>query len=145
MSRSGYIDDYDDQWGWIRWRGAVASAIKGARGQAFLREMLSAMDALSEHKLIANDLERDGAVCALGAVGKARGIAMAEINHEDAQSVASAFGMSHALAAEIEFMNDEIFDASDELRFARMRKWIESLIAAAPYHSAGPRTNAPVQ
>jgi hypothetical protein len=37
MSRSGYSDDLEN-WSLIRWRGAVASAIRGRRGQAFLRE-----------------------------------------------------------------------------------------------------------
>ena len=55
MSRSGYHDGID-QWDLIRWRGAVASAIRGKRGQAFLREMLDALDALPEPKLIAHDL-----------------------------------------------------------------------------------------
>lgn len=56
MSRSGYSDDLDS-WSMIRWRGAVTSATRGARGQAFFREMLAALDAMPEKKLIADDLE----------------------------------------------------------------------------------------
>lgn len=57
MSRSGYSDDYDgDNWDLIRWRGAVTSAIRGKRGQAFLREALAALDAMPEKQLIAGDL-----------------------------------------------------------------------------------------
>jgi len=56
MSRSGYSDDCEDNWSWICWRGAVKSAIRGKRGQAFLRETLAALDALPERKLIAKDL-----------------------------------------------------------------------------------------
>lgn len=49
MSRSGYSDDYDfDNWQLIRWRGAVNSAINGRRGQAFLKELLTAIEALPE-------------------------------------------------------------------------------------------------
>lgn len=44
MSRSGYNDDCDG-WALIRWRGAVNSAINGKRGQAFLRELVAALDA----------------------------------------------------------------------------------------------------
>jgi len=34
MSRSGYVDNGDiEQWDLIRWRGAVASAIRGKRGE----------------------------------------------------------------------------------------------------------------
>ena len=69
MSRSGYSDECDG-WDLIRWRGAVASAIRGQRGQAFLREMLSALDAMPEKRLISEELERDGEVCAMGAVGQ---------------------------------------------------------------------------
>ena len=76
MSRSGYSVDGDlDHWQLIRWRGAVNSAMNGKRGQAFLRELLDALDALPEPKLIDHDLVRyDGSTdtnlfCALGAVG----------------------------------------------------------------------------
>lgn len=60
MSRSGYTDDTEDQWSLIRYRGAVASAIRGARGQAFLREMLTALDAMPEKRLISGALVFDG-------------------------------------------------------------------------------------
>ena len=65
MSRSGYTDDID-QWDLIRWRGQVASTIRGKRGQAFLLEMWRAMQALPAHKLTRDELENeyDGAVCA---------------------------------------------------------------------------------
>lgn len=45
MSRSGYCDDGDyGQWEMIMWRGAVTSAFRGKRGQAFLKEMLDSRD-----------------------------------------------------------------------------------------------------
>lgn len=147
MSRSGYMDDCD-QWDLIRWRGQVASAIRGKRGQAFLLEMWNAMQALPEHKLIANDLEVEGAVCAIGSVGKARGIDMSKLDPDDYDSVAAAFGVPHQLAQEIVFMNDEGFSdeyvegpgpnrfsgpgvwvrirLTPEQRFAKMKKWIEA-------------------
>jgi hypothetical protein len=43
MSRSGYVDDVDQK-DLAMYRGAVASAIRGKRGQALLREMREAMD-----------------------------------------------------------------------------------------------------
>lgn len=127
MSRSGYVDDFDDAWELIRWRGAVASAIAGKRGQDFLYEMLHAMAALPERKLIADELEcEDGAVCAIGAVGKARGINMKGIDPEDRDRVAALFGIAPALAAEIVFMNDEwSHGETPEARFERMRSWVE--------------------
>lgn len=130
MSRSGYTDDCDG-WSLIMWRGAVASAIRGARGQQFLKEMLGALDAMPEQKLIAHELEADGAVCAIGAVGKARGLKMDGIDPEDRETVASIFGIAPALVAEIVFMNDEENYWSKETpdaRYERMRKWIVAQI-----------------
>lgn len=129
MSRSGYSDDIDDQWQFIRWRGAVKSAIRGKRGQSFLKEMLRALDALPEHKLIRDDLEKDGAVCAIGAVGKARGIDMTGVDPEDYEAVASLFDLPHALTQEIVWMNDEAFwRPTPEERYAKMRAWVEGHI-----------------
>jgi hypothetical protein len=129
MSRSGYSDDLD-QWVLIRWRGAVASAIRGKRGQDFLREMLTALDAMPEKRLIRSELERDGEVCALGSVGKARGIDQAGIDPYDRRQVAQVFGIAEAMAAEIAFENDEDWRETPEQRWARMRAWIVANLAA---------------
>lgn len=131
MSRSGYSDDIDG-WQLIRWRGAVASAIRGKRGQAFLAEMLAALDALPEPKLIAQELEEDGAVCAIGAVGRKRGLDMEAMDPYDHESVAAVFGIPHALACEIMWENDDGTWRHDtpEQRFIRVRAWVVSKIAA---------------
>ena len=125
MSRSDYTDDLGSEWTMICWRGAVKSAIRGRRGQAFLRELIDALDALPEKRLISDDLIRDGEVCALGAVGVARGMEaeMAALDPEDYDSVAAAFGLPNALAREIEWLNDEFHYASDEERFTKIRTW----------------------
>lgn len=129
MSRSGYSEDC---WGpeYICWRGAVASAIRGKRGQEFLHEMLHAMAALPEPKLIADELECEGSVCAIGAVGKSRGVDMSGVDVEDRDRVAKLFGIAPALAAEIVYMNDEAayYTEKPEERFQRMRKWIEQCL-----------------
>lgn len=134
MSRSGYSDDCEDI---CLWRAAVENAIAGKRGQAFLYEMLHAMAALPEPKLIECDLERDGSVCAIGAVGKARGVDMSGIDVEDRDLVASIFGIAPALAAEIVYMNDEAEwrQETPEQRFERMRKWIEGNLSWRPAQS----------
>lgn len=107
MSRSGYSDDCDG-WDLIRWRGAVASAIRGKRGQAMLQEMLQALDAMPDKRLVSESLvTSDGDYCTLGALGRARGMDMGGIGPEDRESVARAFGISEALAAEIMYLNDE--------------------------------------
>jgi len=137
MSRSNYSDDYDiDQWQAIMWRGAVTSAIKGKRGQAFLREMIASLDALPEKKLVAGDLQREQSVCAIGAVGLKRGVDMSKIDPENSEQVAHVFGISDALAREIVFMNDEYWDTvPPEVRFERMRRWAQTnLVIQSPYN-----------
>jgi len=128
MSRSGYSEDID-QWDLIRWRGAVTSALRGARGQALLRDMLAALDSLSGKRLIAGELEEAGEVCALGAVGRLRGVDMRDIDPEDYEQVAPAFNVADALAREVMFQNDEAFShETPEQRWSRMRAWVVSQI-----------------
>lgn len=130
MSRSGYIDDCDDNWELIRWRGAVASAICGRRGQLFLREMLVALDALPEKRLIAGALHDGLDVCALGAVAVARGLDVHTVDPDDYSSIAGMFGIAEALTREIEYINDEwaVYDETPEQRYVRMRAWVVAQI-----------------
>lgn len=142
MSRSGYSEEGDyDQWQNIRWRGAVTSAFRGRRGQEFLREMMVALDALPEKRLVERELEADGQVCALGAVGRARGLDMSRIDPEDHDTVAGKFGVAHAMACEIMYYNDEGSYRSEtpEDRFVRMRKWVVSAIRLTPVLRDDPR------
>jgi hypothetical protein len=132
VSRSGYVDEMCDEWSLIRYRGAVKSAIRGKRGQAFLREMIDALDRLPEKRLIAGELrDSPGLVCAIGAVGEARGVDMAQLDPEDAQAVGGIFGIAEAMAREIVYENDEACWHSEtpEQRFARMRRWAEQNLA----------------
>ena len=108
MSRSGYSDDYDDNWGLIKWRGMVASATRGKRGQVLLRDLLAALDAMPVKALVAHELETEqGDVCALGAVGKARGVDLSALDPEEPEQVAGAFNIAPCLAQEIVYENDE--------------------------------------
>ena len=132
MSRAGYSEDCDG-WALIRWRGQVASAIRGKRGQAFLRELIEALDAMPEKRLIANDLEAAGNVCAIGSVGARRGTDMSKLDPEDPDGIASAFGIAQQLVREIEFMNDEAaWNETPEERWARMRAWAASQLIKQP-------------
>lgn len=141
MSRSGYVDgDELEQWGLIRWRGAVKSAIRGKRGQAFFKEMLAALDAMPDKRLVAAELQIDGEVCAMGAVARARGIDVAEVDPEDPEAVAQTFSVAPTLVREIAFRNDEAApyreqstgrytqDETPEERWQRMRHWVQSQI-----------------
>jgi hypothetical protein len=125
VSRSGY--DEIDNWQLICWRGQVASAIRGKRGQAFLRELIEALDALPDKRLIANELQSGAEVCAIGSVGVRRGLDMSRLDPEDHESVARAFGIAKPLACEIEFMNDEArWRITPEERWQYMREWAVS-------------------
>lgn len=145
MSRSGYSDDgdCDDTWAWIRYSGAIKSAIRGARGQAFLREIITTLDAMPEKVLIDGELQSDGKFCALGAVGRARGIDMASVDTEDWSKLSSIFGIAESLARQIMYENDDGVDTWQwhysqngsshrqeldnlgELRWQHVRTWAE--------------------
>lgn len=129
MSRSGYSDDGGD-WATIRWRGQVASATRGRRGQVMLRDLLDALDAMPVKRLIKNDLQADGEVCAIGALGLKRGLDMTEIDPEVPEEVAEAFDIARPLACEIVYENDEATwdDETPEERWVRMRKWVAAQI-----------------
>jgi hypothetical protein len=142
MSRSGYIDDFDGDYLQLgRWRGRVKSAIRGKRGQAFLRELAAAMDAMPEKKLIANELINEvGECCTIGVVCKARGIDVSKIDYEDGKQVGAAVGIAESMAREIEYENDEhlgvyspdehrFLPETPEQRWTRMRKWVEEKLA----------------
>lgn len=128
MSRSGYSDDYEDV---AMWRGAVASAMRGRRGQAFLREMLEALDALPEKRLIRGRMVEDGCGCALGVVALKRGMDIEAIEVDpddlDYEKLGPAFGIADALAREIMWTNDDAhpsYHETPEQRFHRMRSWV---------------------
>lgn len=183
MSRSGYTDDgWDDesaQWAAIRYAGALKSAVRGKKGQAFLRELLAALDAMPVKRLIREHLVIDGQqdsytgdayggvtypqiivgadelvardgtvaamgdVCALGALGKVRGLDMTDLDPEDAEGVADAFSVNEKIIRDIVYHNDEMFDhewdadkrehrvMTPEKRWLKMRDWVASLIAPA--------------
>lgn len=133
MSRAGYNDDLDPL-DFGRWRAQVASAIRGKRGQTLLCDLLAALDAMPEKRLIAHELEQDGEVCALGACGKYRGIPMADLDPDEPDDIAAAFNIAEQLAREVVFENDEggvgkyvdgkYQPETPEKRWERMRAWV---------------------
>jgi hypothetical protein len=140
MSRSGYSDDCENL---ALWRGRVMSATRGKRGQAFFRALLAALDAMPEKRLITSALQdEDGEVCAIGALGRFRGVDMINIDPEDPEQVASAFNVASCLAQEVEYMNDEYYerlfkngsyrDCTAEERWAYMREWAAKQIRVRP-------------
>lgn len=107
MSRSGMCEDGDDSnWGYICFRGAVKKAVEGKRGQAFIKELIEALDAMPVKELIEDELEHEGQYCAMGAVGAARGIEMSNIDVYDYDKIGEIFGIAPTLVREIEYEND---------------------------------------
>lgn len=166
MSRAGYYDDIDDPLVLGRWRAQVRSATRGKRGQKLLRDLLTALDAMPEKRLVTDALEisaaadekhaqswvkmfndpsaadryrqeyvnrrpveyREGDVCALGALGRLRGLDMSELDPDEPEGVAAAFDIASPLAREIVYMNDEGPYETPEARWQRMRKWVAAQI-----------------
>lgn len=142
MSRSGYCDDGENTWALVCWRGAVNSALRGKRGQAFLTELAEAMDAMPVKRLVTEELQADGEFCTLGVVGKARNLDMSAIDPDDSEAVAGKFGLAEAMVREIVWENDEhpgVYGTrpdgstgwrreTPEERWIRMREWVESNI-----------------
>lgn len=132
MTRSGYVDDLDDYLLNL-YRGRVTRAMRGKRGQTFLRELAAAMDAMPEKVLIADELQNEeGDCCAIGVVCKARGIDVSTIDYEEPEQVGAAVDIAKCMAAEIEYMNDEWSPSeSPQRRWERMRNWVNSQIVKA--------------
>lgn len=128
MSRSHYSED-GTTWDFIRWRGAVSQAIRSKRGQFLLKELLDALDEMPVKKLARNALvTADGEYCALGVLGKKRGLPLEMIDPEDPEAVAKAFAVAPALVKEIAFENDDDFfycNLSPQGRWNYMRQWVE--------------------
>lgn len=139
MSRSGYVDDWDDPGSVNLYRGVVLRALHGKRGQAFLRELVAALDALPSKRLIAGKLVTEGGeCCAIGSVFRARGLSVAGIDPYAADEVGAAVGVAKAMAAEIEYENDDggRYDETPEQRWERMRSWASGHMMAEAEASA---------
>ncbi len=128
MSRSNYSDDceYLDLY-----RASVDRAIKGRRGQSFLRELALEMDRMPEKKLVANVLiDPQGQCCTIGVLFKARRINVEAIDYNNARQIGEIAGIARSMAAEIEFENDddECYAPLElpQERWVRMREWVTS-------------------
>lgn len=146
MSRSGYCDDIEDPLAYGRWRGAVNSAITGARGQALLREIIDTLDAMPEKRLVADSFGNpSGGFCVLGAVADMRGIDTGGLLYEgddgpecDARKTADRFDVACSLVREVMFVNDNAgswqspLDPREEaaFRWSYMRRWAANNLIA---------------
>jgi hypothetical protein len=104
MSRHGYSDECENV---AMWRGVIASASRGKRGQAFFRALVEALDAMPDKRLIADELQtEDGEVCGLGCLARVRGLDLRGVDAEDWSKLGEIFDIASQLAQEVMFMND---------------------------------------
>ena len=136
MSRSGYSYDCEES-SLNLYRANVDRALAGKRGQAFLREMLAALDALPNKRLISEAMESDGEVCAIASVGRYRGTDMSKLDPENYEewdfsvAVGQAFNIAQPMAAEIMYINDDdcvAYGETPEHRYVRVREWVAQQI-----------------
>ena len=105
------------------WRATLDRAIRGSSGQAFLRTLRTALDAMPVKRLItAQIINQDGEVSVLGSVDP-----HAAVDPYHTEAVAQHFGIAPAMAAELVYLNDEcspVLGETPEERWTRMRAWV---------------------
>lgn len=87
MSRVDYSDEEDFPGQWALWDQNLKRSLAGAKGQAALRDLATALESMPEKQLIHGHLSKGGNVCAVGAVivqrqtslGKARDEALCDL------------------------------------------------------------------
>lgn len=134
MSRSGYSYDSENL---AMWRGAVKRAAQGKRGQAMLRKLVAALDAMPKQELAAHSFQSDCGPCTLGALAQFLGLDTSDLephneyDEVDRDATGRIFDIAPALAAEIMYLNDEapVNNESPEQRWKRMRAWAENTLA----------------
>ena len=145
MSRIEY-NESDDILSYGRWEGRVKMALKGKPGQAMLRELEAALEAMPEQRLIyARLCDANGGVCALGALITHRYIAGglsefdarrklhrlsygSETDYEVAAFAVRQIGITNTLAWLIQEANDELAPSDPEARHAFVLRWVRSKI-----------------
>lgn len=153
MSRSGYTDEEDYPGQFDLYRANVNRSLASKRGQAFLVEMAKALDEMPRKRIFKSVLvessEETGEVeaCAMGAVALHRKLDTADVDAHDPDEVATLFGISRVMAAEIAYVNDECALLHErtvdgfwkqcapempEQAWARVRKWVDENIRKAP-------------
>jgi len=136
MGRLYYHDDDDEcpsldglREGWVQ------NAIRGGRGQRFLRDLVDALDALPTPELSSGALEdpATGCCCAFGAVRRLRGPEEVRLWFDPAEEdrppddLAVPFDVSWALAWRVVQVNEERSCSNSEpdrrRRWADVRDW----------------------
>ena len=143
MSRHGYTDD-GENWSFICWRGQVASAIRGKRGQRLIKDLVTALEALPVKELASHDIiNSEGCPCGLGAALQHRGIIPKEIKRVSVGSdddydydyvsgvLSEALDIAPQLAREIMFINDDDWHSDDAGRYRAVLSWAKDNLREA--------------
>lgn len=145
-------DEYDPQFpneGEL-WQANLERHMKGAKGQAVLRELRDALLALPEKKLIRDRLaDEQGHVCTVGALAAHRGKPLAELAElvkpdpkwgdydeweceERTMQLGREIGLKEVMAVTLAARNDDVWmspsNETDEQRYERVLAWVESKI-----------------
>ena len=130
MSRSNYSHEWTNEMN--LYRATVDRSINGKRGQAFLKRLIKALEAMPTKELHADIFAKpDGACCAMGAVALYEGHDIEkdyDPNVQDDSNYAyEKLNISQSMAAEIAFVNDyEGYFKENErpaIKWKRMYAW----------------------
>ena len=141
MSRHGYLDEEDRPGQFALYAQRVRNAARGKRGQAWLRELLAALDAMPVKELAAHTVASRGECCAVGALAIHRGIDLTEITYDDrydeeaqgdrtTEWLAKQFDVANCLLRDVVYENDEggKWDETPAHRWTRMRALVARLV-----------------
>jgi len=151
MDRAGYATDCDNDDDWQlrlgRWRGRVASATRGKRGQRFLKLALKALDQMQDKRLARGTfgVGDDGCMCLMSSLATETGKAsvLSEVLRASALDewgtrddpvhanllVAEAFDIASPLAQELVYLNDNgPWGETPSERWKRIRRTIAEMI-----------------
>ena len=139
--RVSYSDEEDWPGQFELWQANCRRSIRGKKGQAALRELEAALQALPHPRLGYDVLvEPTGEVCAIGAMmvqrriaaGMSREQAIAECSNVDScdtQEAGEWIGMPSLVAWSAAVENDEYRRETPEQRYERMLAWVRGYLA----------------
>lgn len=108
--RIGYSENEDYPGQFDLWQANCRRSLQGRAGQAILRELESALVALPDKRLIEDELEAEGDVCAWGALKVYRGEAISDDDRElatyDMEAVGVELGAPRLVAWKVVEVND---------------------------------------
>lgn len=132
--RINYSDDEDFAGQFFLWQSNCDRSLRGKRGQASLRELESALLAMTEKRLVSGEfVTPHGEACALGAMAVQRKMveglsreaaiaACAEMDQDESQQHGEALGCPRLVAWKVVEQNDIINDDVWEVHHGPVRR-----------------------